>query len=179
MKWYKEKYVNRRDWIIDHYEHFNFSSNEGIVCLAVDFLNTNHIDITYDVLAKKTNLSLDEIDRTLSLLTAKKYIEIRATAKGLEFYLDGLFENEVYNVENIVNHSSFELFEQTFGRPLAANEMEKISEWLSVHDSKLLVYALKEAVLYDKLSMAYIDAILRDWKKKNLTVAKLQKGIRQ
>ena len=36
-------------------------------------------------------------------------------------------------------------------------------------DSKLIEYALREAVIYEKMSFSYIDKILRDWKEKGYT----------
>lgn len=175
MKWYEQKYVNRRDWMIDHYETFNLSASEGIVCLAIDFLNTHRISITYDILSNKTNLKADEIDQVIALLVAKNYLEVRATAKGLEFNLHGLFDSDASNIKKVAHESVYDLYEQSFGRPLTNTEMEKINDWMKLVDSKLMVYALKEAVLYGKINLAYIDAILRDWQKKGVTSANIQK----
>lgn len=169
MKWYEQKFVNRRDWIIDQYETFNFSSNEGIVVLAIDFLNSHRIAITYDVLSNKTNLKPEEIDQVVALLVAKNYLEIRATAKGLVFNLAGLFESDGNKPKKVAHESVYDVYEQSFGRPLTNIEMEKINDWLKLVDSKLMIYALKEAVLYEKINMAYIEAILRDWQKKGIT----------
>ena len=40
----------------------------------------------------------------------------------------------------------------------------------------MILYALREASAYGKLSFPYIDGILREWKKKNLTVKQIESG---
>ena len=53
--------------------------------------------------------------------------------------------------------------------------MEKISEWSQTTEKKMIIYALREAVIYQKMSMGYIDGVLRDWKNKGITVEQLEK----
>src|SRR5690606_7359606 len=68
----------------------------------------------------------------------------------------------------------FSIFEQEFGRLLSPMEIETISMWLDTdnHSPALIKAALKEAVLAGKISLRYIDRILFEWKKKNITSIK-------
>lgn len=68
----------------------------------------------------------------------------------------------------------FKIFEQELGRLLSPMEIETISMWLDVdrHSPAIIKAALKEAVLAGKVSLRYIDRILFEWKKKNITSIK-------
>jgi DnaD/phage-associated family protein len=113
-----------------------------------------------ELLHQKTGMTLDEVDRTISVLCAKKYLEIRASASNVCFSLNGLFETDVARSERILDSSLFSVFEKEFGRTLSNQEMEKISDWNRTTDKKMIIYALREASAYQKLNVAYIDRIL-------------------
>lgn len=169
MKWYEQKYVNHRDWILDHLEFLGLSSDETIIVLLIDFMNQNHEEITMEALRRKTGQSMDELDRVISVLCAKKYLEIKASSRQVRFLLDGLFETDTARDEKIMDASLFDAFESELARPLSSKEMERISEWNRTTDKKLILYALREASAYQKLSLNYIERILNEWKAKGVT----------
>ena len=49
MKWYEQKYVNHRDWILDNIELLNLTHTDLITVLVIDFLNEHQMTITSDV----------------------------------------------------------------------------------------------------------------------------------
>lgn len=67
----------------------------------------------------------------------------------------------------------FGQIETEFGRPLSPLEMESINHWLDDDHYKpeLIQLALKEAVLNQVYNLKYMDRILLNWEKKNLTTA--------
>ena len=65
MKWYEQKYVNHRDWILDNIELLNLTHTDLITVLVIDFLNEHHMTITSDVLCAKTRLSKKDLDIVL------------------------------------------------------------------------------------------------------------------
>ena len=176
MKWYEQKFVNRRDWILENCQLLGLDSNEFQLVMLIDFLNEHHEPISMETLHRKTGMSLDEVDRTISVLCAKKYLEIRASAANVCFSLNGMFETDVARSERILDSSLFSVFEGEFGRPLSNQEMEKISDWNRTTDKKMIIYALREASAYQKLNVAYIDRILSDWKNKGLTLQQIEEG---
>ena len=165
MEWYKERFINRRDWIIENYEKFNFKPEEGLLCLVIDFLQSNNMEITYDILSKKTNLPKNQIDKILMNLMKKGYLLVDIHHDALFFDLKGLFEYK-NEKEIIINDSIFEMYEKYFGRPLSAKELEKLNDLVKTYSNNELIYALKEAVTNEKINLAYIEAILKDWKSK-------------
>lgn len=60
--------------------------------------------------------------------------------------------------------------EKGFGRPLNAYEIEHISNWIHKdhYSEELILLALKESVIRNALSIAYIDKILLTWDKKGI-----------
>ncbi|MFY0545507.1 DnaD domain-containing protein [Brevibacillus sp. H7] len=64
-------------------------------------------------------------------------------------------------------------FEQAFGRPLSPFEMETIQMWTEEdrYSEELIVTALREAAAVGKLYIRYIDRILLEWQKQQITSA--------
>lgn len=176
MKWYETNYVNHRDWILDNLHLLSLSANETIIVLLIDFMNEHNLKITMEDLAKRANLANGEVDKIISLLCAKQYLEIRANSAEVKFKLDGLFDTDTARDEKILDSPLFDSFETEFGRPLSPKEMEKISEWNRSTDRKMILYALREASAYQKLSFPYIDKILQEWKTKGLTLEEIDEG---
>ena len=166
MKWYTQKYVNRRDWILDNLEFLKLSPSETAIVLLIDFFNANNIDITIELLSKKTDLSLEEVNKVLGVLFAKKYLIIEAKNKKAKFNLNNLFEIDVAQTEFVLDSSLFQIFENEFKRPLNHNEMEKISDWARFKDKSLILNALKEASIYKKLSISYVEKVLKTLEEK-------------
>lgn len=160
MKWYEQKYVNRRDWILDNLENLKLSPQELTVVMTIDFYNENRTEITMDILEKKTGLGKDELNRTISVLCARHYLDIMASSRNVQFKLDGLFDTDVAKDVRVMDSPLIELFAEEFGRPMTPNEMQKISEWNRVYPRKAIIYALREASAYQKKSMSYVESVL-------------------
>ncbi|GEC89927.1 MULTISPECIES: DnaD domain-containing protein [Brevibacillus] len=62
-------------------------------------------------------------------------------------------------------------FEQAFGRPLAPFELENIHMWTEQdgYQEELILTALREAATVGKLHIRYIDRILLEWQKQQIT----------
>ncbi len=163
MKWYEEKYVSRRDWILDHLELLGMTGDEALTVLLIDFMNQYNMEITIEMLAKKTGLDMEKTNRIVSVLCAKNYLQIKTSGMRVNFLLDGLFETDTANEQKVMDRPLLESFENEFGRPLSQREMEKISEWNRTIDRRLIIYALREASVYRKLNLTYIEALLKKW----------------
>ncbi|WP_107838940.1 DnaD domain-containing protein [Metasolibacillus meyeri] len=87
-------------------------------------------------------------------------------------------EQDLCNVGNDAPQTEisemYAMFEQEFGRLLSPMELTNISNWLDEdhHSPELIKAALREAVIGGKLSLRYIDTILLNWKKQNITTPK-------
>lgn len=176
-KWYKEKFINRRNWILDHLDELSVSAEETLVLLLIDFTNEYQISVSHQVLAKKLKKSDDEIDDILSRLSAKGFLNLELRDGRIIFEIDGIFEGE-QEKPIAMDTSLFDQYETEFGRPLSQMEMQRLAEWTNTYHQKMIIYALREALTYDKKSFDYIERILIEWKKRGLTPEEYEEGKR-
>ncbi len=161
MELYKEKYFNRRNWILDNIQRLNLTSNETVVILMIDLLNEFNEKINIDILSKKCNLTKEEIDDVISSLNNKGFLDIRQQ-KGIYFDIDQIFKT----TNNMIEDSNlYEIFEQEFGKTLSRNETNTIAEWQRIYDYSSIIAALREAIINKKMSFKYIGTILANGEK--------------
>lgn len=96
----------------------------------------------------------------------------------LIFDLSGVYTSAQTIEQSVQTVSLFDEFETEFARPLSSSEMQRLSSWLDVYDQQLILYALYEASVYEKRSLDYIERILADWKRRNLTAEEYEEGKR-
>lgn len=176
MKWYEQKCVNKRDYLLEHLEEYALNHSELIMLLMIDFLNQNQIMITHDSLSKKLNISKNEVDKILTDLMNKQYLGISIKDGSMVYSFDGVFEIESRNAE--FDQSLFDTYEQEFKRPLSQSELTRLSEWMNQYEKKLIKYALLEAIIYNALSFDYIERILINWKEKGFSAEMYEEGKR-
>lgn len=87
-------------------------------------------------------------------------------------------EEKVQEQTDIYNSSLIDLYEQGFGRPLSQREIQTICQWAEEHEDRLIRYALREALTYDKQSIDYVDRILLKWKQRGFTPEQYEGGER-
>lgn len=92
----------------------------------------------------------------------------------VEKYLD----EKTSEVNDFYTTPLFDIFESEFARPLSQKEVCMISQWASEYEDKLIRYALREALVYDKRDINYIDRILWNWKERNFTCGQYEEGKR-
>lgn len=101
-----------------------------------------------------------------------KYINVslkeneRQTLKKLKADFKKINANNIDN--NIDNNSSssylYEYIEENFGRTISPIEFEKIQYWKTLYDDEIIKYAVEIAVMNNKKTFNYINAIIRNWK---------------
>ncbi len=176
MKWYKERYVNHRDWILDHLEILGLNAEELMLVLLIDFANEHRMAISMSSLHEKTGLPVETVNRIISLLVARGQLQIITENGSVIFQLDSLFEVDTKRREKTLDASLFDAFETEFKRPLSQREMEKISEWSRRMDRRLILLALREAAMYRKANILYIERVLDRWRQKGMTAEMIEKG---
>lgn len=164
--WWNKAYINRRDWILDNLGSLKLSPVQIVVLLMVDFLNQQGSPITLELLAERTALETQVVDETIHDLVRQNLLSIKVSKDALEFNLDGLFQDGVRY--EYVNEGIFEVFESEFGRLLSQNELMTLNTWLSKYTESDILDALRNAVIYKKVSMQYINAILANKQKERM-----------
>lgn len=171
MNLFGQPFFNRRNWILENLEELDLTLEESLVVLLIDYFNEFNRSVDIMSLAKKLNMDGAHVDQILNQLMLKGYLKMEAVNRRMVYQLEGLYlhTENAKPCDTNSYRSLFELYEQEFKRPLSQKESESISEWISLYDLKLIEYALREAIIYDKMSFAYIDTILRSWKERGYT----------
>ncbi|MFY3792893.1 DnaD domain protein [Ureibacillus sp. MALMAid1270] len=189
--WTGQETVLIPQFFFKHYKELKITDDEAIILLHLIAFHAENNDFpTPNDLEQRLHKTNNEIAIQLQRLLQKGFLEITQGVDGSgklfekysvyplwERILDLLESNERSN-EKVAKKNEegklFTLFEQEFGRLLSPMEIETISMWLDVdrHTPELIKAALKEAVLAGKVSLRYIDRILFEWKKKNITSLK-------
>ncbi len=125
-----------------------------------------------DALQKKKWISLE----TLTDEHQMKYDQYDLTPfyDQLELFLqkEGKKQQQIKELSQV--KELYRTFEQEFSRSLSPFELEMVAQWLNDdhYSPELIKLALKEAVLNQAYSLKYMDRILLNWEKKNITTPK-------
>ncbi|CAM3584326.1 DnaD domain-containing protein [Erysipelothrix urinaevulpis] len=156
--WWNKPYVNRRDWVLENLGGLELSPKQTVVVLMIDYYNSHNRVIDLPSFAKSCNLELSEVDETIQSLVQSQVLSVKPDRDRIAFNLDALFSNGL--MYEYVDEDIFEVFESEFGRLLSQNELVMLNEWLSTYTQEEIIDALRQALIYQKASMNYINAIL-------------------
>lgn len=172
-----KRYFNRKNWILEENYHLDLTALETLVLLNIEHFNEFNLAIDLNQLSNACNTSTNEIDKAITQLIYNGYLKIEMTQDNVVYNTDGLYDKATH-IDQEVTSDILEIFEGEFKRPLSTNEIDKINYWLSQLDHAFLIHALREAVIYRKVSFPYIERILLDWVKNNVTLEQLNAGKR-
>ncbi len=170
-------YTDRRTWILAHLDQLHLDCQEAMILLLIDYANQIGQPISHESLSQKTKLDDNQIEMIFKQLSEKGYLGIEFVDGNPKFNIGGLVESLSVQGQPI-EYSVIERFEQDFGRPLSPNEMQRILDLSNLYDERRVVVALNEAVVYEKLSLDYIEKILVSWSNKGLSIDDLENGVR-
>lgn len=165
MKWYKESYFDRGNWILENFDKLNLTSDETLLILLVDLCKSNKRAITYDYLKEKLNKKEKDIDKIIASLVSKNYLKLTTNSRGLVFDIDNIFEFDPSKYEIAENKDLYDIVSDLFGKPLSSTELQKMSDLINKYSEKKFIEALRKAEAQRKLSMNYIAGILNNEEK--------------
>ncbi|MGK9043732.1 DnaD domain-containing protein [Mammaliicoccus vitulinus] len=190
----REKPVVIQRALFNHYVELGLNEKQFVILIKLlDQENERNIQPPLEDVQQGTSLSIQEVSHIINQLSQLKCIDIKVEKDEQHKYnefisFDPLFEqlalvlNETKqeNKEEDQNNQFkklFQEFESTFGRPLTPLEVQTLNHWIDTdhHSTELIRSALNEAHSLDKLSIKYIDRILLNWKKKNITTVQSSK----
>ena len=164
-KWYKESYFDRNNWILENFEKLNLTTDETLLILLVELCKTSRKAITYEYLTQKLNKSIKQIDVIISSLVEKHYLKLSTNSRGLVFDIESIFEFDPEKYEIADNKDIYDTVSEIFGKPLSSTNLQKLNDLIDEYSQDNVLQALRIAEANRKLSMAYIEAILRNEKK--------------
>ena len=165
-KWYKESYFERKNWILENFDRLNLSAEETVLILLIDLCRTGRKQISYEFLSTKLGKPVKEIDAIIASLVSKHYLKLSTNARGIIFDIDGIFEFDPDKYEIAENRNLYDIVGDVFGKPLTPVQLQKMNDLLETYGQDKFNEALRLAEAHRKLSMSYIEGILRNDKKR-------------
>ncbi len=186
--WTEQRTIQIPQLFFQFYKELNIEDDEALIVMHLLAFHVEGNDFpTPTDLMNRLTMPSNDITSRLQRLMQKGFLEITrdVDANGTlyeKYSVYPLWERILQMIEMKEQKNTaatlrqeegevFRLFEEEMGRLLSPLELEKIGFWLDEdkHSPALIKEALKEAVFAGKLSIRYIDRILLEWKKKNIT----------
>ncbi|MBG9982341.1 DnaD domain protein [Aerococcaceae bacterium DSM 111020] len=199
--WFKDGSTNVPNIIFNRFGQLDISSNEMMLILYImSQLNQGKTVNNFKKIANQLGWSVNEVMELINQLIEKDYlsIELETNESGKQddhytlrpffnqldqkFYQAPTQEETVENQEVLQHYTGnlVSLFEREFGRVLTPMELQTINQWLMSdnYSPEIIQLALKQAMMHQALNFSYIDKILLNWQKQNITTAyEAQKNI--
>ncbi len=168
--------VDFRYLLLEYYKKLGLTENEVLVLLMVNhLLNQKNDWITADMLSMKTNLKTKELDRILSDLVKRGFLEYvlesaRVSLEPISKTLWQLFALDVAkNNQNRLSAERAELlseiysyYEKKLGRTLSPFDKDQINQWLDDgYRAEQIRHALDDALAEGRKTMKSIGKRLR------------------
>ncbi len=164
-KWFKQPYFNRRVWLIENFDKLNLSNDEFVVVLLIDYCKEFNKEISYDYLCTKLKINTKKLDIILASLVSKHYLVIKANKK-ISFDIENIFEFDEEQYDLTIHKDIYDIVSDLISRPLTPNEMIKVNDLIEKYGENDLIDAVRSAEAYRKYSLAYVEGILKNEKKK-------------
>ncbi|WP_323702342.1 DnaD domain-containing protein [Mammaliicoccus sp. Dog046] len=190
----KDKPVVIHRALFNHYADLGLNERQFVILIKLlDQENESHLQPPLEEIQMGTSLSIQEVSHIVNQLSQLNCIEIKIEKDDQHKYNEfisfeplydqlALVLNQEIQEDKVEDQNSqfrtlFETFESTFGRPLTSLEVQTLNHWIDTdhHSNSLIQSALNEADSVNKLSIKYIDRILLNWKKKNITTVESSK----
>lgn len=163
LEWYKEAYVNRRDWLIFHFPFLPINLQEFDLLLVIDLALEKNLATSHSDLANYMGLSERDVDRLLSSLSRKGLLDIEIAKDKITYNIDAIFNVELKKLDKtFVEGNVFDLIEDIFGRPLSEAEMNKCVNLSQKYTKEEICQALRICDAHRKYSLNYLEAVLRN-----------------
>lgn len=191
-------FTTLQNGLIAYYPQLKISDAELILIIQLEaFFQRGEKFPSNEKIAANTNLSTNDVTNLIQSLIEKNYLTIEQTTDnqgriGNQYNLEGLYARldsflsknilikdnsnpDKNSITDSLDNNPVNLlsrkFELEFGRYLSPIEREQIADWLNVdhYDPKIIEMALREAVLSQAYSFKYVDRILLNWQRHNLT----------
>ena len=172
--------IDFRFLLLESYKKLKIREDELAVIFMIDHLiGQGNPFVTADLLSLKMTLDIKDIDKILSALLTRGFIEYITQGKKTvttldplkqklyrEFQMTSSFEEESMKskkVSDMINNV-YGTFEELLNRPLSQVEFSRIREWISYgYSDEMIINALKETLAKGKRSLRSVDKTLLAW----------------
>lgn len=167
QQWWNNSFIDRRTYLLEQFQNTDFSDNDMLLILMIDLQIQKNGMVREDELAKSLKREISDIHASLGKLVNDGWINVSVTSKTVSYSLDPIFEAKpMLNVSQTL----FDKFEEQLCRPLSSTEINMLGSWMQIYEEEFIEAALREALIYQKMSFNYINKILENWRLQNKTI---------
>jgi DnaD/phage-associated family protein len=172
----ENRLIDKYAYLIDNFQLISLDSKALTFIMIIERINDNNHILNMENVAKKMNISKNEINYLYEELKRRHLIRI---SNKTGFKIETI--NIYINIEKKLNEKLFKedleieknnikkeqkniigIFEDEFNRKLSPLEIEQIKEWSSAFSQELILDALKTAVLQNVLTLRYVEVVLNN-----------------
>ncbi|HCA7397248.1 TPA: DnaD domain-containing protein [Staphylococcus pseudintermedius] len=183
--------------LLEHYQELGLNENDLVILIKILYAyESSNEQPSIDVLKKGTTMQSSEVTAIIQKLIQLGLLAMRVEknneGKFTEYInLDGFYEQLASIFKQIETSKEttseeeafkmvFKKIETAFGRALSPLEIEHLNQWIDVdhYAIELIDAAIDEALAHQKTSLKYIDRILLNWQKNNVSKVKDAQPIR-
>jgi len=165
--WHKQRFIDTMTYLIDQMQTFDVTALESLILINIHHMNKHQDVISLETLAKLVHTSISDVDDAIDSLQKKGWLKIEYNQGLVSFDLDACFLKTTFEPTQVALNLHVS-FEQSFKRLLSERELNQLSLWSKMYSETMIIHALRQAIIQEKVSMGYIGKILENWKKSNI-----------
>ncbi len=153
-------YFDKIRYVLSKIPQLDLSSDELMLVLSILILQEEGQVVSVESIKRQTGLDIKEIDKIVTILAGKRYLEVEVVDTAVNFSVDNIFK--LKPEVNLDVSDLFKIFEEEFSRLLNQRELVRLNEWMKKYKREEIIDALRSASIMEKLDFNYINKILEN-----------------
>lgn len=153
-------YFDKIRYVLSKIPQLDLSSDELMLVLSILIIQEEGQVVSVESIKRQTGLDIKEIDKIVTILAGKRYLEVEVVDTAVNFSVDNIFK--LKPEVNLDVSDLFKIFEEEFSRLLNQRELVRLNEWMKKYKREEIIDALRSASIMEKLDFNYINKILEN-----------------
>lgn len=171
------------NYLLIHYQDIGMDNDDLIIYLQITRLQSQGDQATLSALAQSMKVTEQSLSKRVQRFVQRDLMTVQNLGNRQEYFdfsplFDKLLKGQRVNQDNPVvstgeqsRRQVVRVLQGEFGRQLSPMELQTVNQWFDIEhfDPNMMVLAIQEAIANNARSLRYIESILINWKKANLT----------
>lgn len=171
------------NYLLAHYRDIGMDNDDLVIYMQIHHLQSQGDQATLAALAKTMRVTEQAVSKRIQRFVQQDLVTVLNLGNRQEYFdfsplFDQLLNGKQVNQDNQVVSTGQQSRRQVvrtlqgeFGRQLSPMELQTVNQWFEIEhfDPNMMILAIQEAIANNARSLRYIESILINWKKANLT----------
>ncbi|MDD9139286.1 DnaD domain protein [Fructobacillus sp. CRL 2054] len=171
------------NYLLSHYRDIGMDNDDLVIYLQISRLQKQGDQASLAALAATMKVTEQALTERIKRFVQLDLMTVQNLGNRQEYFdftplFDKLLAGQRVNQDNPVvsageqsRRQVVRVLQGEFGRQLSPMELQTINQWFDVEhfDPNMMILAIQEAIANNARSLRYIETILINWKKSNLT----------